>query len=181
MQRCVFIDYFVLVESIKINQSQGTKIVLLLLLLFSFIHCQNKNFFLPFFSTPAYDYAPNADKQWVLQVTERMEPIHKKFTDFLMTKRLQTLQSIDEAVERVSKVFWLNQNDRMKPCCHARACISVFKVNTLVWPNQLDFFENATACSKRMLKTRVATNFKTFELLNMLQLKNISNNWLFFK
>jgi hypothetical protein len=35
------------------------------------------------------------------QVTDRMEPIHKKFTDFLMTKRLQTLQSIDEAVERV--------------------------------------------------------------------------------
>ena len=30
-----------------------------------------------------------------------MEPIHKKFTDTLMTKRLQTLQSIDEGIERV--------------------------------------------------------------------------------
>ena len=62
------------------------------------------------FSTPAYDYAPNPDKQWVLQVTDRMEPIQKKFTDFLMTKRLQTLQSIDEAVERVNifeAKFWL--------------------------------------------------------------------------
>ena len=54
-------------------------------------------------STPAYDWAPNPDKQWILQVTDRMEPIHKKFTDLLMTKRLQTLQSIDEAIERVSK------------------------------------------------------------------------------
>ena len=54
-------------------------------------------------STPAYDYAPNPDKQWILQVTERMEPIHKKFTDLLMTKRLQTLQSIDEAIERVRR------------------------------------------------------------------------------
>lgn len=51
--------------------------------------------------TPAYDYAPNPDKQWILQVTDRMEPVHKKFTDLLMTKRLQTLQSIDEAIERL--------------------------------------------------------------------------------
>jgi len=51
--------------------------------------------------TPAYDYAPNPDKQWILQVTERMDVVQRKFTDVLMTKRLQTLQSIDEAIERL--------------------------------------------------------------------------------
>ena len=67
-------------------------------------HLLNVPFSLSFpLSTPAYDYAPNPDKQWILQVTERMEPIHKKFTDLLMTKRLQTLQSIDEAIERVRR------------------------------------------------------------------------------
>jgi hypothetical protein len=34
---------------------------------------------------------------------------------------------------------------------------SVFKVLTLVDSNQLNYFENATACSKRTLKARVAT------------------------
>ena len=51
--------------------------------------------------TPAYDFAPNPDKQWILRHTERMLPIHRSFTDMLMTKRLQTLQSVDKAVEKI--------------------------------------------------------------------------------
>ena len=51
--------------------------------------------------TPAYDFAPNPDKQWILRHTERMLPIHRSFTDMLMTKRLQTLQSVDSAVEKI--------------------------------------------------------------------------------
>jgi len=37
------------------------------------------------------------------------------------------------------------------------ACSCVFKVITLIGSNQCNFFENATSCSKRTLKTTVAT------------------------
>ena len=40
------------------------------------------------------------------------------------------------------------------------ACVCVFKEITLVGSNQGNYFENATACSKCMLKTTVATQLK---------------------
>ena len=55
--------------------------------------------------TPAYDFAPNPDKQWILRQTDKMQPIHKHFTDILMTKRLQTLQTVDAAIEKVVGVL----------------------------------------------------------------------------
>jgi len=38
----------------------------------------------------------------------------------------------------------------------------VFKVITLVWTNQRNYFENATAYSRRTLKTRIAMQGKSF-------------------
>jgi len=62
--------------------------------------------------TPAYDFAPNPDKQWILRNSEKMLPIQRSFTDMLMTKRLQTLQSVDSGIEEIiNKLTDLGQLD----------------------------------------------------------------------
>ncbi len=56
---------------------------------------------------------------------------------------------------------------RLKLRCDERfthaftACCCVFKELMLVGSNQGNYFENATACSKRTLKTTVATELKS--------------------
>jgi len=45
------------------------------------------------------------------------------------------------------------------------ACVCIFKVTTRLWTNQDNYFENATACSKRTLKTTVATQFCITKIL----------------
>ena len=51
--------------------------------------------------TPAWNAAPSPDKQWILRQTGQMSVAQQSFTDLLHRKRLQTLQSVDLAVEQV--------------------------------------------------------------------------------
>jgi len=94
---------------------------------------------------------------------------------YLETKKfyLKIFEAIDDDVngylsDREFKKFLISIDIQVKLRCDERfqnaftACSCVFKVITLVWANQRNFFENTTTCSKRMWKTLVATQLKSW-------------------
>ncbi|KAI6174128.1 hypothetical protein M3Y98_01156300 [Aphelenchoides besseyi] len=55
--------------------------------------------------TPSFNFAPNPDKQWLLQRTGKMQPAHVTFTYLLHQRRLQTLQSVDDSVHLIMSLL----------------------------------------------------------------------------
>ncbi len=67
-----------------------------------------------------------------------------------------------DSIVTLTSCFKLSCDIRFQ--CAFTACCCVFKVITLVWANQGNYFENVNACSKCTLKTTVATQLNSTNL-----------------